>query len=342
MIENNDILLEFAGEGGGIQIQRKNINEKTVFFCHTHEYIFSSESKQDETNTFEDFQSALEKIFNNYPVHWLHILTVHSDYRNLVARQFEKVLNAKSIKEDDFVSMKNNSEELCVNFIYDKKIKKWKVKKNYKFIHEGLTIERNEYSKLFDNIRQSKSTEDLNKIAFEYNLNFVNDKYPRLEFKINPKEIEELINNGTLTFDKKNLLTINQEDLNPLTRLLFALVWKQGDLQKLKSIIKGIIEAQKPDTEENDSLVFYSFGNHLGNPETNPIVDQHVVRAVKLYNNLTEIDLTDIRKMDKVNYDDKQKYIEFISGLNCKTKDYLFYIDRILFETGKIIKLPKK
>lgn len=342
MIENNDILLEFAGEGGGIQIQRRYINNKTVFICHTHEHIFSSESKQNETNTFDDFQGALENIFNNYQVHLLHILTVHSDYRNLVIREFEKMLNSKSIKEDDFVSKKNNSEELCVNFNYDRKIKKWKVKKIYKFILEDLTIEINEYSLLFDKIRESKSPIELKKIAYEYNLNLESDKYPRLEFQIKPNEIEELIKNGTLIIDETNKLTINQQHLDPLTRLLFALAWKQGDLQKLKPIIKGIIKTQKPNTEENDSLVFNSFGQHLSNPEKNPIVDQHVVRAVKLFNDLEGIDLTEIRKMDKVNYEDKQKYIEFISNLNCMTKDYLFYVDRILFEVGRIIKLPKK
>ena len=342
MNEENDILLDIAGEGGGIKIQRRNLNGKTVFSSITDEYLFSKNSTEEETNQFDDFHTLLETIFIHYPIRCLYITNVHCDYKTIVAKEFERMLNTKKIKADDFFSMENNSEKLSVNFNYDIKMKKWKATKTYKFIGEDLKIERNEFSILFDKIRQSKLPEDLKKIACEYNLNLQNDKYPRLKFGIKPIEIEELINNKTLTFDEKDKLTINQENLNPLTRLLFALVWKQGDLQKLRQIIKGIKNAGLPETEENDSLVFYSFGNHLGNPEKNPIIDQHVVRAVKLYLSDDESEYYTIRKSDKVNQFDKQDYLKFISELKCQTREYLFYIDKILFEIGKIVKLSKK
>src|ERR1035437_4763998 len=134
MNEENDILLDIAGEGGGIKVQRRSLNGKTVFSSITDEYLFSENSTEEETNQYDDFQKLLENIFNHYPIHCLYITNVHCDYKTLVAKEFERMLNTKKIKADDFFSMENNSEKLCVNFKYNTKLKKWKSTKSYKFI----------------------------------------------------------------------------------------------------------------------------------------------------------------------------------------------------------------
>lgn len=122
-------------------------------------------------------------------------------------------------------------------------------RKKSQFINEDKSINIGEYNSLFNKIGNSTTENDLNKIATDYNIKLVDNKYPRLDFDISRVEIEELKNAGVLKMNN-DLLIINQDNLNPIAKLLFALAWKQGDLQKLKQIIKGIEEVEKPDDKK--------------------------------------------------------------------------------------------
>ena len=74
-------------------------------------------------------------------------------------------------------------------------------------------------------------------------------------------------------------LTIEQKDLKtPTEKLLYAALWKNGDLLKITHIIRGI---QGDDTAESSAMTFYYFGKFLANPAKSPIIDQHVIRAYK-------------------------------------------------------------
>lgn len=212
-------------------------------------------------------------------------------------------------------------------------------RKKSQFINEDTSINIGEYNSLFNKIGNSITENDLNKIATDYNLKLVDNKYPRLDFDISRVEIEELKNAGVLTTNNLDLLIINQDNLNPIAKLLFAIAWKQGDLQKMKQIIKGIEEVGSPDNEKKDALVFYCFGNHLGNPTKYPIIDQHVIRAFNLFKDKLNCD--SVRRSDKVTQCDRKNYLEWFWKFENKSSGFLYNLDRILFEIGKTVKLRK-
>ena len=336
--EESGIVFEIAGEGGSIQITRKRFKKGFVYIYNHNESYFDEELKVNKTSRFYDFETPLTLIFERYPVHWLYITTIHFDYKNVVAQVFEKSLNKKKVVFDGFASREYNCKKLGVQFSYDVQMRKWKISKSYKFINEDLSINMDEYNKLFNEIEKSKTAQSLIEIANNHNLTLENDKYPRLEFNILSTEIESLKKNKTLTIAEDGCISINQTDLDPIGKLLFALVWKQGDLQKLRQIINGIVTAENPNEEEKDGLVFYSFGNHIGEKEKkNPIIDQHVVRAVKLYKNTIE-DISIIRKLKKITPRDRDIYLQFFAVFKNNDTEFKFLLDRILFDIGKIIK----
>jgi hypothetical protein len=55
------------------------------------------------------------------------------------------------------------------------------------------------------------------------------------------------------------------------------MVWKNGDLKKLKHIANGIADAKETSDNYNDAPVFYQFGKYLTDKENHPIIDQHVI-----------------------------------------------------------------
>jgi len=205
------------------------------------------------------------------------------------------------------------------------------------FIKGDNSFNISEYNSLFDKIQKSKITDDLVKIANDYNINLENTKYPRLEIDISESEIKELIDTGIITLNKDDdLLSFNQDELSPIAKLLFALAWKKGDLQKLKLIIQGIKDVKKPKEDIEKGVVFYCFGNHLGNKTKYPIIDQHVIRAFNLKNNSN---YDSVRKSNNVNQSDRQNYLKWIWEFENDNADFLYYLDRILFEIGKAVKL---
>ena len=209
---------------------------------------------------------------------------------------------------------------------------------NSQLISKGDSINFNEYNSIFARIENSETEEELKRIAAEYDLNLIENKYPRLGMKISAEEILELKESKVLTVDVDNNLTINQERLNPIAKLLYALVWKQGDLQKLKAIIQGIEDVDNPNNDKKNALVFYCYGNHLGNPSKFPIIDQHVVRAFNLFKDYSNRD--SIRKSDKVDQKDRQNFLNWHSNkFENKSSDFLYYLDRLLFEIGKTVKI---
>ncbi len=206
-----------------------------------------------------------------------------------------------------------------------------------KLINEDKSININEYDSIFARIKNSKTEKDLKIIAAEYDLNLIEHKYPRLGLKISAEEIILLKESKVLSTDIDNNLTINQNYLNPIAKLLYALVWKQGDLQKLKKIIQGIEEVENPKLDKPEGLVFYCFGNHLANPNNYPIIDQHVIRALNLYNDNSKCD--SLRKSDKVSLVERDNYLKWFREFKNVDSNFLYLLDRILFEIGRTVKL---
>ncbi len=196
---------------------------------------------------------------------------------------------------------------------------------------------------IFEKINEAKSINDLKGIEeyeslSKYKMDYKN--YPRIEFAITEKEINSL-------FPRDNLdeLTIIPE--TPLEKLLYAVIWKNGDLKKIKHIVHGIKNNSKEDEEKETGIVFNQFGKYLANRSSQPIIDQHVLRAFNYFkhNNIEKSDK--IYTIKKSHYPLIKEYKTWIEGIvgnkhkiteEKEISDLYYLIDRILFALGKKIK----
>ena len=176
--------------------------------------------------------------------------------------------------------------------------------------------------------------------------------YPKIEFKITPAEIQTLLSNGILDDDDFSFRdNITSKITEPLTKLLYSLAWKNGDLKKLKHIARGVSEITSNKNKQKTALVFYQFGKYL-TKTGQPIIDQHVMRAFsisKIEEPCSIEKIEEFRQLSTITKNEKssiQKYIKWLSSgelsNELKSKeDYCYYIDKILFATGRKTKLKK-
>jgi hypothetical protein len=165
--------------------------------------------------------------------------------------------------------------------------------------------------------------------------------YPPLKFKITKQEIEELKESGVIAAD--NLLT-DISNADALTRLLYSVSWKNGDLKKVKHIIEGILSG--PLDEKENGLVFYQFGKYLTKKPGEPIIDQHVLRAFGIYKASGDKEkLERLKRLSLITKKEKELIDQYKSWLRTElTKelrdqdDYPYYVDKVLFAIGKSIK----
>jgi hypothetical protein len=219
----------------------------------------------------------------------------------------------------------------------------------------GTNIMTNQKAKeytdtVFNQIMKCKSIEELLEI---YTTCDIPDKnrmdsvsYPKLEIRITEAEIKDLKKsnyiNDNLEFEP-NLSSLIKD---PLCKLLYATAWKNGDLKKIKHIVKGIIEVNQEETDQNSALVFYQFGKYLTNTPGQPIIDQHVIRAFGVYRSFEESDITKYGKLKALNKGHKKIIDEYKKWLlsdninpSLKAKeDYSYHIDQLLFALGKTLK----
>lgn len=110
---------------------------------------------------------------------------------------------------------------------------------------------------VFSRIRGATSIADL--IEMLTDSKFINEKYPRIHFSIRASEIKQLQERSVLNHD----LTIHPEAISNsndvLTRLLYAIAWKNGDLNKLKHVVRGILEGDSQGDTPTSAFVFYQF-----------------------------------------------------------------------------------
>ena len=185
---------------------------------------------------------------------------------------------------------------------------------------------------LFLDLNSSRTVDDIKKLFIKYDIQSKDKiKYPYLEFSITPEEINKLKKIGIIT--KENQFSQNLSEnlyLSPLEKILYSILWKQGDLKKEKHIILGILGI---DTER---MVFNQFGKHLRD-KNEPIIDQHVIRSYvyfttgKILNNINE-------KLFRLY---SNNYIDWIKKNDLFSSNQLI-IDELLFLYGKKIKPKKK
>ncbi len=207
--------------------------------------------------------------------------------------------------------------------------------------------------KIFELIRNAESIEDLIKIEQNENLEkyrIDNEKYPKISFTLHASDLEKLIKNEILKEDFSFHSDLTAKIKDPLAKLLYALSWKNGDLIKLKHIARGISEVDNPNDNNEDALVFYQFGKYLTKTKGQPIIDQHVIRAFSVYKTTDDNEINNIRSLDGLKKKHKHRinqYTNWLSSDELKdklklVKDYSYYIDKILYATGKLIKYTKK
>ncbi|MCU4177310.1 hypothetical protein [Carboxylicivirga sp. N1Y90] len=205
---------------------------------------------------------------------------------------------------------------------------------------------------VFNEIKIAKSIGELKGIeerTFEPKYQMDVDAYPKIEFSIKSEEIADLQKQGILNADYTLSNTLTKDLNHPLSKLLYALAWKNGDLKKLKHIAKGIAEIDKTDAGQDEALVFYQFGRHLTKTDGQPIIDQHVIRAFAVYQLEEENDMEPYLKLSVITAKHKpmiKSYINWLQSYELSSelkaqKDYSYYIDRILFAAGRMIKQRK-
>lgn len=214
-------------------------------------------------------------------------------------------------------------------------------------------------TKLFDYIRASKTLDDLNlipeKFDFEklFRKNMPGEKFPRLRFRITDEEVNALTQMGVLSEKMQlssNLATgmlENGKMLTPLEKLLYAVLWKNGDLGKENHLISGI---QGKEHQQKFGTVFYEFGGYLSG-KNNYILDQHTLRCFAVYESSEEtiasartLELIDGTNKKHISWMESYKefYEDICTNIDCDKSDFLYFVDRLLFGAGKLIKLSKK
>src|SRR5690606_32497026 len=102
---------------------------------------------------------------------------------------------------------------------------------------------------------------------------------------------------------------------DPLAKLLYSVLWKNGDLLKVKHIIEGIVSEEIDDKE--NGLVFYQFGKYLAKMPGEPIIDQHVLRAFGAYKaNGDKEKLKRLKRLSLITIKEKKLIYEYKSWLN--------------------------
>lgn len=197
----------------------------------------------------------------------------------------------------------------------------------------------------FEKLRTSKTVDEIEKILDDLKIESkyrMDDKvYPRLKFKITKQEIDELKEKGLITAD--NLLT-DISSADTLTKLLYSVSWKNGDLKKVKHIIEGIISGQTD--EKENGLVFYQFGKYLTKKPGEPIIDQHVLRAFGIFKANGDKDkIEKLKRLSLITKKEKELIDQYKLWLRTElTKElrsidnYSYYVDKVLFAVGKSVK----
>jgi hypothetical protein len=178
------------------------------------------------------------------------------------------------------------------------------------------------------------------------------DKYPREILNDLSKDENFISKLKNLQFSQNGSLEIKSEDLNSeISKLLYIMNWKQGDLNKFRGIVDGLT-SNKSDNTPKEPYVFYQLGRHIAHGE--PLIDQHVLRAFKAffaYDILKEKDLV-LEKPFKLNFEKIQihkklkseetrilivNYINWLQRI-CDEEGNLIEIDKIMFALGKFLK----
>jgi hypothetical protein len=115
-------------------------------------------------------------------------------------------------------------------------------------------------------------------------------------------------------------------------------------------IIKGAADVRPTSLTNGPGQVFRQFGRHLAD-RSESIVDQHVLRAFELYEQINDPDFSKIKTIrKKINWDNDVACIERYKGWLSKhfkvrqdsEPGFVVNIDMLLFALGRAVKITSK
>ena len=210
---------------------------------------------------------------------------------------------------------------------------------------------------LLQKINTAKTVEDLALIPKNHSLgkyiekNMPGEKFPRLDFQITEDDVNELKKIGALSEQlqlskelAKGMLTT--QPMSALEKLLYSILWKNGDLGKEHHLISGIIRNSH---SKKYGTVFFEFGKYLSGQHVY-IVDQHTLRCFGIHaspvhevSKARRLELIDGKNPDHLAWIQiyRDYYTMISHDLKCNKNDFLYHVDRLLFGAGKLIKLKR-
>ncbi|UZO79274.1 hypothetical protein NBT05_09855 [Aquimarina sp. ERC-38] len=172
--------------------------------------------------------------------------------------------------------------------------------------------------------------------------NFIDiKKYPRIAFRFNDEDLDYFRDESNQ--ELASLIgSSNDLKLTPREKLMLSMLWKNGDLGKEKHIINGLLNKDHEKSKKTGQI-FHQFGRKLKSPDKEPIIDQHILRAFKYYQNTSntgEYAYSEhfSKQNSKAISDYKDWITENVLANKPNPEDYLYYTDRILFGIGKYLK----
>lgn len=197
----------------------------------------------------------------------------------------------------------------------------------------------------FEKLHTSKSIDGVDKILDDLDIEdkyrMKEEFYPPIKFKITKQEIEDLKEKRVISAN--NLLT-NITNADTLTKFLYSISWKNGDLKKIRHIIEGIIS--DPKNEKEEAIVFYQFGKYLTKNPGEPIIDQHVLRALGIYKAIDDLEkIKKLKRLSVITKNEKDLIKQYKLWLTTEltqelreNDNYSYHVDKVLFAVGKSIK----
>lgn len=206
----------------------------------------------------------------------------------------------------------------------------------------------NQIKDLFNNLEKIESLEILKifikELELENSIESFYDKYPQFDFSLTKEDIDHLRKINVI--DSEHKLNPQSFPNDTLSKLLAAVLWKKGDINKVQHLVDGITRREGDRTPY--SLIFKQYGASLAS-DSEPIVDQHVLRAFEIYC-LTENSNAAVEKIRKKSvYKTRDKplldqYRAWFNKVIEKVPDseklvFKEKLDKVLFLIGKSLKL---
>lgn len=213
---------------------------------------------------------------------------------------------------------------------------------------EALNLVKNTFTEILNAPDVSALKEMLTNHPTLNNWQMDRSKYPELQLELTAKDISSLMADK-LDEDLRLHADLSARLETPLEKLLYALAWKNGDLQKVAHIIKGAADARPTALTNGPGQVFRQFGRHLAD-RSESIVDQHVLRAFELYEQMNTPNSAKVKAIrKKINWDKDvaciERYKLWLNEHFNERQDsepgFVVNIDMVLFALGRAIKITR-